>query len=105
MKPVTIDVPHTLGRDAAKARIQSRLGELAGHIPGGAADVAHSWPAPYEMALEIGALGGRVAARLEIQESVVRVHLQLPAMLAFFSGMIGAAVREGGEKMLQDKST
>ena len=102
-QPVTIDVPHRLGRDGAKARLQARIGELAGHIPGGVAEVAHSWPAPHEMALEIGALGAQVSARLEVQDSIVRVHLILPAMLAFFSGMIGAAVKEGGTKLLEDR--
>ena len=104
MTATTIDVPHRLGRDGAKARMQARIGELAGHIPGGMAVVTSSWPSPYEMAVEIAALGQNVSARLEVEETLVRVHLQLPSMLAFFSGMIGSAVREGGAKLLDDKS-
>lgn len=103
MQPVTIDVPHRLGRDGARARMQARVGELASHMPGGVAEVASSWPGPYEMALEIGAMGQRVSARLEVLDTLVRVHLTLPPMLAFFSGMIGAAVREGGAKLLDDR--
>ena len=101
---MTIDVPHRLGRDGARARLRSRVGELKDHIPGGMATVASSWPTEDEMALEIGAMGQTVSARLEVQETLVRVHLVLPPMLAFFSGMIGAAVREGGTRMLEDKS-
>ena len=102
--PVTIDVPHRLGRDGARERLRSRIGELKDHIPGGMATVASSWPSEDEMALEIGAMGQAVSARLEVQETLVRVHLVLPPMLAFFSGMIGSAVREGGTRMLEDKS-
>lgn len=101
--PVTIDVPHRLGRDRVRERLRSRIGELKDHIPGGMATVTSSWPSEDEMALEVIAMGHAVSCRLEVQETLVRVHLVLPPMLAFFSGMIGAAVKEGGTRMLEDK--
>jgi hypothetical protein len=48
-------------------------------------------------------MGQSIGARLEVEEARVRVHLELPAMLAMFSGMIGSAVRESGAKLLEDK--
>ena len=30
-----IDIPHKLGREAARERIKARIGKLAGFIPGG----------------------------------------------------------------------
>lgn len=105
MTPTTIDVPHKLGQAAARERIKARIGELGGHLPGGMADVRSSWTSENEMALEINAMGQSVSARLEVLDTIVRVHLLLPAMLAFFSGMIGAAVKQGGERMLEDKSS
>lgn len=102
--PVTIDVPHRLGKAGARQRLKDRIGDLAGHIPGGMADVRSSWPSEDEMALEVAAMGQMISARLEVLDAAVRVHLVLPPMLAFFSGMIGAAVREGGTRMLEDKS-
>jgi hypothetical protein len=33
-------------------------------------------------------------------DDVVRVHVSLPPMLAYFSGLIGSAVREQGIKLL-----
>ena len=102
--PVTIDVPHRLGQAGARERLRTRVGELAGHIPGGMADVTSSWSSENEMVLDIAAMGQRVAARLEVMESVVRVHLVLPPMLALFSGLIGAAVRDQGGRLLEDRS-
>jgi hypothetical protein len=103
MTPVTIDVPHRLGRDGARERMKARVGDLAGHMPGGVAEIRSSWPSRDEMALEIGVMGQTIPARMEVQDSVVRVHVSLPPMLAMFSGMIGAAVKTGGEKLLEDK--
>ncbi len=98
--PVVIDVPHKLGRDGARERLKARFVELAGRMPGGVGDVRASWPSDYEMALEIVAMGQTIPARLEVMDDCVRVHVSLPPMLAYFSGMIGAAVREQGTKLL-----
>ena len=98
--PVVIDVPHRLGRDGARTRLKTRLGELGGHMPAGIGEVRASWPGDYEMALEIAAMGQSIPAKLEVMDDKVRVHVSLPPMLAYFSGMIGAAVREQGTKLL-----
>ena len=52
------------------------------------------------MALEISAIGQTIPAKLEVMDDVVRVHVSLPPMLAYFSGMISAAVRDQGTKLL-----
>ena len=56
------------------------------------------------MALDVAAMGQHVSARLEVMDRIVRVHLLLPPMLGFFSGMIGNAVRDRGAVLLEDKS-
>jgi hypothetical protein len=99
--PVTIDVPHKLGRDGARARLRSRVGELGGHMPGGVADIQSSWPSEDEMALQIKVMGHSIPVRLEILDTLVRVHMSLPAMLAYFTGLISAAVRDQGTKLLR----
>lgn len=102
LTPTTIDVPHQLGRDAAKARVAGRIGELKGHLPA-FAKVSSSWSADYRMKLDIGAMGQEVAATLDIEERVIRVTLMLPPMLAMMSGFIESAVRtKGGELLLGD---
>lgn len=104
MTPLTIDVPHRLGRAGARERMKARVGDLAGHIPGGLAEVKSAWPSEDEMVLNIRAMGQEIVASLEVEESVVRVHLMLPPMLGFFSGAIEAAVKDGGTRMLEEKS-
>lgn len=98
--PVTIDVPHKLGRAGARERLKSRIGELDDHLPGGMGEIRSYWRSEDEMALEISAMGHLVPARLEVMDDLVRVHVELPPMLAYFSTMIGAAVRDQGTKLL-----
>jgi len=96
-----IDLPHQLGQVEAKRRIQSRLGDLAGYMPGGVAEVRSAWPEDYRMALNVAAMGQQVAATIDVGEQVVRLNLELPMMLRFASGAIEAAIqRKGGELLL-----
>ena len=100
-----IDIPHSLGAEEAKRRLKSRIGELSSHIPGGAADVRSSWPTDDRMTLSVDAMGQSVSTVLDIEEKVIRLQLQLPAMLGFMSGAIEKAIRKGGAAvLLEDKS-
>lgn len=99
MTPTTIDIPHKLGREAAKARIAARIGELNDHLPA-FAEVSSRWTSEYRLELAIALLGQNVAASLDIEEQVVRVAVTLPPMLSMMSGVIESAVRAGGERLL-----
>jgi hypothetical protein len=98
--PTIVDIPHGLGRVAARERLAARVGDLPGHIPGGIAEVRSSWPTPDRMVLEVMALGQSVTATLDVEDTVVRATFVLPAMLSFMAGAIKAAVRKRGEQLL-----
>lgn len=98
--PTIVEIPHTLGREEARRRLKSRLGELPDHIPGGMATVHASWPDENRMALEVAAFGQSVSATLDVEERCVRVTLLLPPMLSFVSGAIASAIRDQGGRLL-----
>ncbi len=100
MATTTVDIPHSLGRAAAKARLQANIGQLAAHVPGGVAAVQTRWPGPDRMVIELAALGQVVTATLDIEDRLVRASFDLPGMLGFMAGAIAAAVRREGEKLL-----
>ena len=60
-----------------------------------------TWHTEDQMALDIHGMGQSVPATLEVHDNFVRVQVTLPPMLAMFSGMIGAAVRDQGTKLLK----
>jgi hypothetical protein len=58
-----------------------------------------------QLNLDIVAMGQKVAALIDVQESKVRVRVMLPGILAFFAGPIEAALsRKGSDLLLEDKS-
>jgi hypothetical protein len=99
--PLTVDLPHTLGAEEARRRIERNVGRLSSHIPGGA-QVGSRWTGN-RLDLDIGAMGQQVAAQIEVQESVVRLTVELPPALAFFKGMLEPFIRSQGAVLLEDK--
>jgi hypothetical protein len=100
--PISFDLPHSLGAEEARRRIDGGVGSLKDHIPG-AAEVRSAWSGD-QLGLQVLAMGQEVNARLDVQESVVRVEMLLPPALSFFAKPIELAMRRGGEAMLEDKS-
>ncbi|HEX8379053.1 MAG TPA: polyhydroxyalkanoic acid system family protein [Allosphingosinicella sp.] len=100
--PIVVDLPHTLGAQEARRRIERNMSRLSDHIPGGA-QVSPRWTGD-RLDLDIDAMGQKMAARIDIQESIVRMTVTLPAALAFFGGMIEPLIRSQGAAMLEDKS-
>ena len=97
--PITLDIPHKLGRDAAKARIGGGIGKLADLFPGGAAvdqrlegDVMH---------FTVSAMGQKVASRLEVFEDKVHAVVDLPPMLALFASKIREKLAREAPKLLK----
>lgn len=100
--PLSIDIPHSLGRAEAHRRIASRLGELERHLPGGGT-VTTRWTDDDHLAVSARAMGQDVAATVAIEDAVVRVSLALPLMLSFMAGPIRSAVQSKGEKLLAER--
>lgn len=101
-KPIIVDLPHDLGAEEAKRRIAGSVGRLKDHIPGGMADVESRWEGD-RLFLRIQALGQEVDARIDVQATLVRLEVALPAFLSAFGGRIEALLRRQGAELLEDK--
>jgi hypothetical protein len=97
--PVQVDLPHKLGQAEARRRVERGFGKLAGWIPGGQV-TRHAWEGD-TLLFTVEAMGQRVNARLDVQETLVHAQLELPGMLGMFAGQIEAALKANGPKLLQ----
>ncbi len=103
-KPFVIDMPHRLGREEAKRRLDAGLGRISDHIPGGGqAKVTARWEAD-RMHLHVAAMGQSVGGHLDVRDDHVHVELMLPPLLAMMAGPIEKFLRAKGQQMLEDKS-
>ena len=100
--PISVDLPHQLGAEEARRRIENGVGNLKDHIPG-AAEVRSAWSGD-QLGLQILAMGQEVNARLDVRDTLVHLELLLPPALAFFAKPIEAALSQGGAALLEDKT-
>lgn len=98
--PVVVDIPHSLGREAAKARLRANAGSIGAHIPGGVAALETDWPSPDRMVIDLVAMGQRLNVSLDVGDSSIRVSIVLPGMLGFMGDAIAAEVRRRGGQLL-----
>ena len=102
-KPIIVDLPHSLGAEEAKGRMQRGFGKLKDHIPGGNAQVESTWEGN-RMNLKVVAMGQEVFGHIDVFDKKVTLELRLPAFLAMFAGPVEAILRKSGTELLEDKS-
>lgn len=98
-EPVTVDIPHKLGREGARTRIEAGIGKLAGMFPGGTVTEQH-WEGD-ALSFTVQAMGQRVASRLELFDDRVRAELDLPPFLRLFADKIRAKLQKDGPALLK----
>ena len=100
-QPHVVDIPHKLGQQEARRRIERGVGRIADHVPGGA-QAESSWEGD-RLNLKVTAMGQSVTARIEVLETAVRVEIMLPAALSFFAKPIEAMLKKKGTELLEDR--
>ncbi len=97
--PIAVDLPHKLGKAAARGRIEHGVGRIAEFVPGGAVTERH-WEGD-TMHFTVEAMGQRVASRLDVGEDKVHAEFDLPPFLAMFGNQIRAMLQKNGPKLLE----
>ncbi|MES2443305.1 MAG: polyhydroxyalkanoic acid system family protein [Pseudomonadota bacterium] len=97
--PIKVDIPHKLGREAAKARMGGGIGKLAEMIPGGGS-TAHHWEGD-TLHFTVTALGQTIASRCDVFDSHVHAEVDLPPMLALFAGKVRDKLMQVAPKLLK----
>ena len=98
-QPIELDIPHKLGKAAARARVEHGFKGIADLIPGGRV-TQHQWTGD-ALEFTVEGLGQRIAARLEVFEDKVHAAVDLPAFMALFAGPIRDKLAKEGPKMLE----
>ncbi|MEZ5681615.1 MAG: polyhydroxyalkanoic acid system family protein [Erythrobacter sp.] len=99
-----VPIPHQLGKDEVRRRLQSRSHEIGNYIPGGMAQVDTGWPDEDTMSLSVRTMGQGVDGRVLIEDSQVIFEIDLPPALSFVEPMVANAIRSKGQKMLESKT-
>jgi hypothetical protein len=98
-QPITIDVPHELGRVAAREKLEKGVGQVAAAVPGGSLK-SHHWEGD-TLIFEIEAMGQRVGAKLEVFDTRIHAIVNLPPLAALFAEKIKTKLSQVGTNLLR----
>lgn len=97
--PITLDIPHQLGKAGVRARLDGGIGRLGEKIPGGAT-VEHRWDGD-TLHFTVQAMGQSVNSAATVFERHVHAVVDLPGLLAMLAGPIKAAIEREAPKLLK----
>ena len=98
-EPMTMDIPHQLGKAGARERLDRGIGKITSIIPGGG-QVRHDWDGD-RMNFTISAMGQKMTCRATIFDAKVHAEVDLPPMLAMFAGKVRETLGRELPKLLK----
>jgi hypothetical protein len=101
-KPLTLSIPHSLGRAEAKRRLVDGMGEARARLSAVSASVDDSWTDD-RLNFRVVALAQTVAGHIDVLDDRVEMEVQLPWALALLADKIKNKVARQGTLMLEKK--
>jgi len=95
-----VAIPHALGREEARRRLQANSHTMADALPGSMAQVTWGWPSEDRMEMTIAAMGQNLAGHIDVGETQVVLSIDLPPALGFIQPIVEGAIRQQGQKLL-----
>ena len=97
--PITLDIPHQLGKAGVRQRLDSGIGRIGEKIPGGA-QVDHRWDGD-TMHFTVAAMGQTIASTATVYDDRVHAVVDLPGFLGLFAGKVKAVIEREAPKLLK----
>ena len=101
-EPLTVIIPHRLGREQAVGRLKSGIANLKPQLSGLLASIEDTWSGD-EMRFRVRALAQTITGRILVMEDSVRVDVELPFLLRALAEKIRGRIQGTGTKMLEKK--
>jgi hypothetical protein len=101
--PITITVPHKLGRAEARARVEASLGRFKQQMAQvGMGKMQHAWSED-QLGFHAAAFGQTITGRIDVRDSDLKIEVDLPAFLAAFADKISGKLKKEGTLLLEKK--
>jgi len=101
-KPFVVSLPHTLGKEEARRRLQAGIGKAASQFGAVISIDEEIWSAD-RLTFKITALKQQASGTVDVYDDHVQLELQLPWLLAGIAHGAQAIIRERGQRLLDKK--
>ena len=102
-QPLSISIPHRLGKTEATLRLQSGLSVVRGQFADKVEVIEETWTDSH-LAFHIAVMGQQARGELEVVEDAAHLKVELPWFLQFMADKATALIQKQGQTLLEDKS-
>ena len=99
-KTITLTLPHTLGQEQARARIQSGIADARRQLGDKLAKVEETWQGNH-MEFRCGVMGQTITGRVDVAADSATLFVDLPWFLAALAEKIRPQIEQRGRKLLE----
>jgi hypothetical protein len=100
--PITVSLPHQLGRAEARRRIEHGFADMVRQFPGGGGAVTQRWDGD-RLAFTIAVLGQTLGGSVTVLDDRVDMQIDLPGMLGMIAGRLRGGMQKAGQLLLTRK--
>jgi len=99
-QPIVVTIPHRLGKDEAKRRLQVGFSNVRSHVSNSFVTLKDAWAGDH-LDFQANLLGQSTIGSADVADDHVRLELQLPWVLAMLANKAKALVKRQGQLMLE----
>jgi hypothetical protein len=100
--PISIRIPHQLGRAEARRRIESGFANMLRQVPGGGHAFSERWDGD-RLLFSLAAMGQTIAGSVSVLDAEVEMEIELPGLLGMIANGLRGRLQKAGQLLLTKK--
>ena len=100
--PITVHLPHQLGRAEARRRIDEGFGKIVHVLPGSGGRCTQRWDGD-RLTFGLVAMGQTISGVIDVRDADVMMEIQLPGVLGVIANGIKRQLQKVGQLLLTRK--
>ena len=97
--PITMSIPHQLGRAEARRRIESGFASLIRQLPGGGT-CNERWDGD-DLNFSVSGMGQTISGVVSVLDAAVTIRIELPGVLGMIAGGVKRRLEKAGQLLLR----
>jgi hypothetical protein len=100
--PITISIPHQLGRVEARRRIEDGFSKIIHQLPGSGGTSSQRWDGD-RLTFGLTAMGQTVKGVIDVLDAAVTIEIELPGVLGLIASGLKDRLQKVGQLLLTKK--
>ncbi|HUG26280.1 polyhydroxyalkanoic acid system family protein [Piscinibacter sp.] len=100
--PISISIPHQLGRAEARRRIEAGFANIIQQLPGSGGACSQRWDGD-RLTFGVTAMGQTVSGVIDVLDTAVTIEIELPGVLGLIASGLKDRLQKAGQLLLTKK--